>query len=366
MKHMLVLITYLLLFLNNIAMCQIGAFNMNPDQSAELDLSSTNKGLLIPRVILTNNLTDPSPVNQPATGLLIFNIGNNQQQGFYYWTGSSWSLLKSPTGNEISGPNSSTDNAIVRFDGTTGKVIQNSVVTINDFANIEQINSITVNGFTLTSSPSVGKILVSDASGVASWQSAPPIDAEHNDTIVTANVNQLNFEGGSNVIEDGDNKAIVRFYYNNVTKDVIQLSCDVSLNLNVISSSVAIPWNIEQQRDYSTFVHSNSSNPSHIQVLTKGIYEINYMFSLINKTIMRKTLRAQLLKNGSEIIPHVTSYSFSYQDADMQSSQVSCSFLIQLDANDYIELITNGQTNPGLLNLVPNENIFYMSLIKEL
>jgi len=363
---MIVLITYLLLLLNNVAMCQIGAFNMNPDQSAELDLSSTNKGLLIPRVILTNNLTDPSPVSQPATGLLIFNIGNNQQQGFYYWTGSSWSLLKSPTGNEISGPSSSTDNAVVRFDGTTGKVIQNSVATIDDLANIELINSISVNGFTLTTSPSVGKILVSDASGVASWQSAPPIDIEHNDTIVTTNANQLNFEGGSNVFEGGNNKAIVRFYYNNVTNDVIQLSCDDSLNLNVISSYVTIPWDIEQERDYSTFVHSNSDNPSRIQVLTKGIYEINYMFSIISKTVTRKTLRAQLLKNGTEIIPHVTSYSFSYQDSDMQTSQISCSFLIQLDANDYIELITNGQTNSGDLVLIPNENIFFMSLIKEL
>lgn len=33
---------------------------------------------------------------------------------------------------DVTGPGSSTDNAVARFDGTTGKIIQNSVVTISD------------------------------------------------------------------------------------------------------------------------------------------------------------------------------------------------------------------------------------------
>ncbi len=36
----------------------------------------------------------------------------------------------------ILGPASSTDNAIARFDGTTGKVLQNSTVTIDDVGNV--------------------------------------------------------------------------------------------------------------------------------------------------------------------------------------------------------------------------------------
>jgi hypothetical protein len=42
----------------------------------------------------------------------------------------SWTTVAG-TGDVV-GPSSATDNAIARFDGTTGKVIQNSVVTIND------------------------------------------------------------------------------------------------------------------------------------------------------------------------------------------------------------------------------------------
>ncbi len=364
MKNLIVLITLLLLI--NDAMCQVGALNLNPNQSAELDLTSANKGLLIPRIYLTTNTNNPSPVSSPSTGLIVFNIGSNQPQGFYYWSGSAWTLLKSPTGMEVSGPGFSTDNAIVRFDGTTGKIIQNSQIILSDLSNITSVNNLSVGGFTLTTSPADGKILMSNNIGQASWESAPPIDVEEDDITITLNANTLNLEGGTNVIENSDLKATIRLYDNNVTNDLIQLSCSESIDVNNLITSVTIPWDIENQKDYSSFVHSNSTNPSQIQVLFKGIYEINYMFSLINQTIMRKTVRAQLLKNGNYIIPYVNSYSFSYQDADNEISHVSCSFLIELDANDYIELITNGQTNPGPINLIPYESLFFMRLMRKL
>jgi hypothetical protein len=44
-------------------------------------------------------------------------------------------------GGDVTGAASSTDNAITRFDGTTGKVIQNSVVTLDDTGNLSGILS---------------------------------------------------------------------------------------------------------------------------------------------------------------------------------------------------------------------------------
>lgn len=46
------------------------------------------------------------------------------------------------SGGDVNGPASSTDNALVRYDGTTGKVIQNSLVTLDDSGNIVNPNSI--------------------------------------------------------------------------------------------------------------------------------------------------------------------------------------------------------------------------------
>jgi hypothetical protein len=39
-------------------------------------------------------------------------------------------------GGDVSGPGSSTDNAVVRWSGTTGTLVQNSVVTISDTGDI--------------------------------------------------------------------------------------------------------------------------------------------------------------------------------------------------------------------------------------
>jgi hypothetical protein len=366
MKQLKVLSLCLVLLISNTSISQIGAFVFDPDQSSELDLVSTNRGLLIPRIELSLNLNSSSPVNSPTEGLLIFNMGVHQEFGYYYWSGSIWKMLKTDTGNEITGPSSSTDNAVVRFDGTTGRLIQNSLVILNDYSNLTQVNNLSTLGFTLSSNPSIGKILVSDETGEGTWQSAPPIDVEHNSNLITPNVNQLNFEGGCNVFENSDEKATVRYYLNNVTKDVIQLSSSDSGNTNVFTGVYTIPWDIEQHKDHSTFVHSNSNNSSQVKVTTGGIYEVNYMFSILNNTIMRKTIRTRFLKNNIDTIPYVVSYSFSYNVADDKVSHISSSFLIDLEANDYIEVITNGQTNPGSVTLLPNENVLFIRLIREL
>lgn len=51
---------------------------------------------------------------------------------------------------KVDGPASSTDNAVARYDGTTGKIIQNSGVTIDDSDNVTIPGDLTVNGTTTT------------------------------------------------------------------------------------------------------------------------------------------------------------------------------------------------------------------------
>jgi hypothetical protein len=64
------------------------------DASAMLEIKSTTKGLLIPKVTLTSSLSSSSPVSAPvATGLLVYNEGANQPVGFYYWNGSAWTAV---------------------------------------------------------------------------------------------------------------------------------------------------------------------------------------------------------------------------------------------------------------------------------
>ncbi len=73
----------------------VGINNPNPAASALLDLTSANKGLLIPRVAL-NAANLAAPVASPDTSLLVYNTAtagtppNQVNPGFYYWNGTRW------------------------------------------------------------------------------------------------------------------------------------------------------------------------------------------------------------------------------------------------------------------------------------
>ncbi|MDB9922058.1 DUF1566 domain-containing protein [Polaribacter sp.] len=64
---------------------QVGVGTTTPDASSALDITSTTKGLLIPRMTETQR----DAISSPATGLMIYQTDGTV--GFYYYNGSSWS-----------------------------------------------------------------------------------------------------------------------------------------------------------------------------------------------------------------------------------------------------------------------------------
>jgi hypothetical protein len=62
--------------------------NSDPKASAIVDVYSTTKGMLIPRVALTST-SSASPVTSPETSLLIYNTAtaSDVTPGYYYWSG---------------------------------------------------------------------------------------------------------------------------------------------------------------------------------------------------------------------------------------------------------------------------------------
>lgn len=56
------------------------------------------------------------------------------------WADPDTHAILTDTGGGVVGPGLSTDNAIVRWDGTTGETIQNSLVTIDDSGNINAVS----------------------------------------------------------------------------------------------------------------------------------------------------------------------------------------------------------------------------------
>jgi len=81
----------------NTCLAQVGIGTTNPNASSALEISSSNSGLLIPRVSLVN-VTSTSPITStPVKSLLVWNsnasIIGGQGEGYYYWEGTKWVYL---------------------------------------------------------------------------------------------------------------------------------------------------------------------------------------------------------------------------------------------------------------------------------
>ncbi|MBO9616186.1 MAG: hypothetical protein J7619_26060 [Dyadobacter sp.] len=87
LKHGRVLLAAFLTLFTFIASAQVGIGTISPDGSAQLDVQSTTKGALIPRMLDS----DRTAITSPATGLLVYQT--NGAAGFYYFDGTNWQPL---------------------------------------------------------------------------------------------------------------------------------------------------------------------------------------------------------------------------------------------------------------------------------
>jgi len=69
---------FLTLFISVSSFCQVGIGTNTPDPSAKLDVSSTTKGLLIPRL----TTTQVNAISNPAAGLLVYNTTTGKFMGY--------------------------------------------------------------------------------------------------------------------------------------------------------------------------------------------------------------------------------------------------------------------------------------------
>lgn len=91
-------VTSMLLYFT-MAKAQVSIGTLTPDDSAVLELQSTSKGFLMPRVSLLSS-SDIVTIPAPAKGLLVYNLSTtgNVTPGFYYWDGA-WKPLATTVGS---------------------------------------------------------------------------------------------------------------------------------------------------------------------------------------------------------------------------------------------------------------------------
>ena len=107
MKKLPALISLLLLCSSAVfAQMGVNANGSQPDASAGMDVSFSDKGFLPPRVALTAT-NSAAPVDLPALGLLVYNTAvagsppNNVMAGYYYWDGAKWVAVSANPGASV-------------------------------------------------------------------------------------------------------------------------------------------------------------------------------------------------------------------------------------------------------------------------
>lgn len=82
MKRFLIVVFCILSVIGGFS--QVGIGTTTPNVSAELDVASTSKGALVPRMTAAQKLA----ISSPATGLLIYQTDGTP--GFKYYNGTAW------------------------------------------------------------------------------------------------------------------------------------------------------------------------------------------------------------------------------------------------------------------------------------
>lgn len=98
----LLLIPVMMLSIFTKAQVKIGTNPNTIDANSLLELESTNKGFLPPRVAL-NSTTSVSPLSGTVpAGMLVFSIGGTLTDGYYYWNSAQWKLIATSDMNVVS------------------------------------------------------------------------------------------------------------------------------------------------------------------------------------------------------------------------------------------------------------------------
>ena len=114
----IITLTALAFAFSNSIFSQVGIGTTTPASSAELDVTSTTKGFLPPRM----TATERAAISLPVAGLMVYQ--SDGTSGLYYYTGSAWVYIINASGSTLPVANGGTGTATST--GTGSVVLSNS------------------------------------------------------------------------------------------------------------------------------------------------------------------------------------------------------------------------------------------------
>lgn len=310
------------------------------ESSAILDIKSVDKGLLFPRVELTTDLTNPSPVTTPASGLVVYNIGTNQSQGFYIWNSSFWQPMNTYIENINTNSTLSVPGIYLVDAGTSGVTIILPDALTSNKGNIFRIYK--TQGDANVTIQTTSNQYIGNASAQVISQTNKGFSTIANYT--TSGMYQIIQDNRTSI---GGNNEYGEMYEFNATGTILTCGSTYtgwtsanagisSSNVNYVNHATADRLSVTQSGIYKISVsmgfRSNSTNVVYSGMIYKnGIAQENFM------------LKRQLSATGDFGSPSLTG-------------------LISMNANDYIDLRFSATKESAQMVIeVINLNLFKVS-----
>lgn len=192
----IILVIFAMFFFNNSlnAQVKIGDNPSTININSMLEIESTNKGFLPPRITL-NNVNAVAPMTAPITpGMLVYSSGGMVSDGYYYWNGTKWQAINTASARTnhvlvksaadfptpVAGVITLNPNILYEVNGSisiSNKInLNNSMITGADWKNDKLVYTGTselftgaeggkINGLTLTAASAGSKLFNLNASG---------------------------------------------------------------------------------------------------------------------------------------------------------------------------------------------------------
>jgi hypothetical protein len=258
---------------------QTGIGTTTPDPSAKLEVASTNKGFLPPRMTAAQRGNIPSP----AAGLMVYQTDGTA--GLYYYDGSSWIYIINSTTNIVSVVNGGTGTTTAT--GTGSVVLSNSPTLTTPTLGVASGTSIVLSGTASSTSTSTGALTVAGGAGIGGQIFAGGIQ---NTPIGNANASSGSF---TTIVASGNITAT-----GNLTGGNSSLSSISGFAANIVSISADYPIT---SADNGKVIQSTSSSPFAVTIPTglpigfnctvvqMGAGQITFTGTYLNRTGFTKT-----------------------------------------------------------------------------
>jgi len=240
---------------------QVGIGTSNPDASSVLEIQSTSKGLLIPKL----SKTQRDAINSPAVGLLLYQIDNNP--GFYYYTASNtWIRIGEETIITANTASITTNQGAITTN-TSSITTNQGAITTNTSSITANINDIATNTASITSNLGV---IGSNTISITSNQGA----ITTNTSSITSNTNKIAANTasitsnlrviGSNTISITSNQGAITTNTSSITSNTNKIAANtasITSNLGVIgSNTISITSNQGAITTNTASITSNINN----------------------------------------------------------------------------------------------------------